>query len=97
MRHFGSVVRTDLVDVIQRGYDRAMSRIIASEFVGDQPPWFAALTFDQATEKPFSCPLVAAPLYQDINHIAVLIDGTPQILPLPLNRNKHFVDVPRVA
>ena len=35
VRHFGSVVRIDLVNVIHRGHDRAMCGVIASEFVRD--------------------------------------------------------------
>jgi hypothetical protein len=94
---FGSVVRIDVVDVLHRGHDRTMSRIITSQFVGHQPSGFPALAFDQATKKPFSCMLIAAVLHEDINDIAVLIDCTPEILPLALNRDKEFVDMPGVA
>jgi hypothetical protein len=45
VRDFGSVVRINLVDVIHRRHDRPMSGVIASEFIGDEPPWFAPLTF----------------------------------------------------
>ncbi len=34
VRHFRSIVRIDMIDVMHRGHDRTMSRIIASEFVG---------------------------------------------------------------
>ena len=44
VRGFGSVIRIDLVDVIYRGHDCTMSRVIASQFVGDQPPRFTSLT-----------------------------------------------------
>ena len=74
-----------------------MSGIIASEFVGHQPPGFTALAFDQATKKLFSRTLIATVLHENINAIAVLIDGTPQILALPLNGDKDFVDMPRIA
>jgi hypothetical protein len=74
-----------------------MSRIITSEFVGDQPAGFAPLAFEQATEKPFSSLLIAAALHENINDIAVLIDGSPQILLLSLNRDKHFVEMPGVT
>ena len=42
---FGSIVRIDVVDVIHHGHDCAMSGSIASQFIGDYPPWFAPLTF----------------------------------------------------
>ncbi len=94
---FGSVVRIDMVDVIHRGHDRPMSRIIAAKFVGDYPPRFPTLTFEQAVEKPFRGTLIAAALHQHINDIAVLINGTPEILALALDRDKHFVDMPHIA
>jgi hypothetical protein len=55
------------------------------------------LPFEQAAEKPFRRPLIAAALHEDINGIAVLIHGTPQILALPLNGDKDFVDMPDIA
>ncbi len=54
------------------------------------------MAFDQATKKPFSRTLIAAALHQNINAIAVLIDGTPQILALPLDGHKDFVDMPGI-
>ena len=45
VRDFSAVIRIDVVEVTHRGHDRAMSRIITSEFIGDQPPGFAPLTF----------------------------------------------------
>ena len=67
MRHFGAVVRINMVDVTHRRHDRPMSGIIASEFIGDQTPGFAPLTFEEATEKPFRCPLIATVFHQAIN------------------------------
>jgi len=74
-----------------------MSRIITAQFVGHQPARFPALAFEQATEKPFGCLLIAATLHQYINDIAVLIDSTPQILALPLNGDKDFINMPGIA
>jgi len=34
---------------------------------------------------------------QDVDHVAVLIHGTPQILPLALDSNEDLVQVPVVA
>jgi hypothetical protein len=40
---------------------------------------------------------VATTLHQNINRVAVLIDGTPQMLALPLNGDKDFVAMSRIA
>ncbi len=74
-----------------------MSRIIASEFVGHQPPGFSPLVFDETAEKPFGRALIAMALYENIKGIAVLIDRAPEILSLAMNRDKDFFDVPGIA
>jgi hypothetical protein len=55
------------------------------------------LAFEQAVGKAFSCPLIATALHQNINHIAILIDGLPQILAPSLNGDKPFINVPGVT
>jgi len=97
VRDFGSVIRIDVVDVIYRGHDRTMSSIITSEFIGDQPSRFTSLAFEKTAEKAFSRTLIATTLHENINAIAILIHGPPQILALPLNGDKDFVDMPRIA
>jgi len=55
------------------------------------------LAFDETTEKAFCSPPIAAALHQNINHIAILGNGTPEIVALALNCDKDFVDVPGFA
>ncbi len=74
-----------------------MSGVIASEFIGDQPARFTSLAFEKTAEKAFRGTLIAAALHENINGIAVLVHGTPQIVPFSLNRDKNFVDMPRIA
>jgi hypothetical protein len=33
----------------------------------------------------------------DVDHVAVLVDGPPEGLPLAANRHKAFLEMPRVA
>ncbi len=70
---------------------------VAPQLVGDQPPGLASLTLQQLTEEAFSCTPIAARLEQDVDHVAVLIDRTPEILPLPPDGHEEFVQVPGVA
>ena len=74
-----------------------MRGVIALEFVGHQPTWFTALAFEETAKEAFCSLPIASALHQDINGIAILIDGPPQILVFPLDGDKHFVEVPRVA
>jgi len=48
-------------------------------------------------EGAFGGPLVAPRLEKDIDHVAVLINGPPEILSAPLNGDEQFIQVPRVA
>ncbi len=36
-------------------------------------------------------------LNQDIDHISILINGTPEIVPLPLDHHEELVQVPGVS
>ena len=48
-------------------------------------------------EETFGDPLVAPRLQENVDHVAVLIDGPPRILSAPLNGDEQFVQVPGVA
>jgi hypothetical protein len=41
--------------------------------------------------------LIATRLHEDIHHIAILINRPPQLVLLPLNRNKDLIKVPGVT
>jgi hypothetical protein len=97
VRDFGAVIRIDVVDVLYRGHDRAMSGAIASEFVCDQPARFTSLAFEKTAEKAFSRTLIATALHQNINGIVVLINRTPQIVLVTVNRDKHFIEIPGIT
>ena len=97
MRHFGAVIGVDRIEMLHGRHRRAVSGIIASQFFSDEPAWFKTLPFQKPTEKPFSRLLIAPALHKNINHITILIHCSPQILSLPLDRDKDFVAMPRIA
>ncbi len=70
---------------------------IAPQLVGDHPPGTAALTLQQSTEEAFSCTPIAARLEQDVDHVAVLVDRTPEIALLATDVHEEFIQVPRIA
>ena len=57
--------------------------------------------FVNLTMPTIACPpgraRIPSRLEQDVNHVPVLVNGPPQILPLPLDRHEEFVQVPGVA
>ncbi len=70
---------------------------VAAELVCDQPARLAALSSQQLAEEPFGRPSIAPRLHQDVEHVAVLVHGTPQILLPPLDPHEQFVQIPGVA
>jgi len=59
--------------------------------------WFFFLTAQQSSKESFRGALITAWLYQDVDHVAVLIHGAPQILLLAIDSKKDFVQVPNIA
>ena len=55
------------------------------------------MSFQQLTEEPRGSPPIASGLDQEINHVAVLVNGPPHILVRALNVYEQFVQVPCVA
>jgi hypothetical protein len=55
------------------------------------------LAAQQSSKESFRGALITASLNQDVDHVAVLIYGTPKILLLAVDSNEDFVQVPNVA
>src|SRR5215813_12314692 len=75
----------------------ALRRAIAFEFIGDDHAWHVEHAFEELAEELLRRLLVAPALHQDVEDVVVLIDGAPQVMTLPLNGQKHLVEVPRVT
>ena len=78
-------------------YLRPMRDAIAAQLVRDKPIRRPLLLFEQLTNKPCGCSTVAPSLHQDIENVAVLVDGAPQILTSPLDLQEDLVQQPVVA
>jgi hypothetical protein len=55
------------------------------------------LAAQQSSKEPFRGEPITARLNQNVDHVAVLIHGTPQILLLAVDSNEDFVQVPNIA
>ncbi len=85
VRDFRPVVRIVAGVVNGTGHNSAVCGGITPQLVGHEPPGFASLTFQESTEEAVGDPLIATGLDQDVHSIPVLIDSSPEIMPLPLN------------
>jgi hypothetical protein len=66
-------------------------------FVGDDHPRYRAGRLHQAAEEAPGCGFVPAVLHEDIQHVAVLVDGPPHVLQLAVDLEEDLVQMPLVA
>ena len=74
---FGAIVLVSVRAMGDRRHDRSVRRPVAAQLVGDQPPRRTLLALQQLAKKACSRPTVATRLDEDIDDVAILIDGTP--------------------
>ena len=97
VRGFRAVVLV-LPGAVHHGrHDRAVRRRVAAQFIGDEPPRYPALVFQQLPKEARGGLPVASRLHEDVDHVAVLVHGAPQILPSALDRHEQLVQIPGVA
>jgi hypothetical protein len=53
--------------------------------------------FEQLAEKLLRRLLIASALHEDVEHMIVLVDSPPQVMPLTLNGEKYLIQVPLVT
>ncbi len=82
IRHFDAVFGIDGIDVLDGRHDLSVGGVITTEFVRKEPMWFFTLAFQQAAKEAFRSLFVASALHQNINGVAILIDGTPKVVAL---------------
>ena len=97
MRDFGSIVFVPLRGVNDRRHHDGVGRRVTAQLVRDQTPWRTALSLQELPEEAFGCMPIAPGLEEDVDYVAVLVDGPPEILLAPLDMYEQFVQVPRVA
>jgi hypothetical protein len=77
--------------------DLALGSSVALEFVGDDHARDVGPSLEQLAEELLGGALIPAALHQDIQHIAVLIHGPPEIMPLARDRETHLIHMPLVS
>ena len=71
--------------------DLAFSGAIGSEFIRHEDSGRVAQTLQQLAKEALDRFLVAAALDQPIEHVAMLINGSPEVVPFASIADKHFV------
>ena len=80
-----------------RRHDDSVRCRVASELIAHEPPRLTALTLEKLAKESLCRTAIAPLLDENIDEIAILIDGTPQILPMAANRDEDLVEMPDIA
>ena len=91
MRHLREVVRIAPGIVNDRRHDRAVGCSVASELVGNEAARLRTLALQQLAEESPCSGRVSSTLDREVDQVAVLIDGTPKRMTLPLDRDEDLV------
>jgi hypothetical protein len=85
---FRSIVESFVLPMLHAWQDLAFGCSIALQFVGDDHAWDVLESFEELPKKASRRVCVPSALDEDIEHVAVLIHGSPQIIPLSTDREK---------
>jgi hypothetical protein len=72
-------------------------RPIALQLIGDDHAWDILLALKDLAAEFLGGDLIAPSLYQNIEHVPVLVDGAPEVMPFAVDAENHSIQVPRVA
>ena len=97
MRVSGAVVQVPTGSVLDLGEHLALRHAVTPQAIGDQALGFVLQPSEQALEEPFGGGGIPAILDQDVEHDAVLVHRTPEIMQLAIDLQKYLIEVPGVA
>ena len=97
MRVFGSIVLPQPL-LMRAGQSQTPEGAgVGAQLVGDQQLGSEALLLEQLAHQSQGRPSVPPTLNQHVEHLAFVVNGTPQIHPLAVDPHHHFVEVPATA
>jgi hypothetical protein len=91
------IVQVAVLAVFHAGHELPLRCPLARQLIRDDHPRDIAQTLEQLAEELFCCGLIATALNQNIQHVAVLIHRTPEVMALPLDGQKDFIQVPFIS
>ena len=78
-------------------HDHPVRGTVAPEAIGDETAGDTAAPLEQLAKEPHGGVAIPAGLEQDVDDLAVLVDGPPEVLTLATNRHEQFLEMPRVT
>ena len=96
MRVLATIIEGATLAMLHPGQDLTLRRAIALQLLGDDHPWHVLQTLEQRAKKLLRRVRIAPALHQNVEDIIVLVHRTPERMALPVDRQKHFIQVPLV-
>ncbi len=97
MRILRSIVESLMLPVLNTRHDFSFRRAVAPQLVGDDHARHVPQTLQQLTEEALGGFLIPATLNQNVQHVAILVHGSPQVMILATDLDEYFIEVPLVA
>jgi len=94
---FSAVIQALVLAVLNAWHQLFAGCFVALELIGDDDPRDVTQAFEELAEKAFGGTLVAARLNQDVQHITVLIDLSPEVVASAIDAEIDLVQMPLVA
>src|SRR4051812_25173348 len=79
------------------GQDLAMRDTVAAQAVGDEAPGFVLQPVQQSLEEALRRRSVPSALDQNVEHNAMLVDSTPEVMKRAVDPDEHLIQVPGVT
>jgi hypothetical protein len=94
---FRAVIEVHVLAVLHARQNLLLGCAIALQLVGNDHSRHVPAPFEELAEELLGRMLVPPALHQDIEHSPVLIHGLPEIMALPIDREKDFIEIPLVT
>ncbi len=97
VRILRTVILPLLLEVFDTRYDFLLGHLIALELIGDDHARHVLQTLQELAEELLRGSQISAALDEDVQHVAVLIHRTPQVMGTAVDLDEDFIHVPLVT
>jgi hypothetical protein len=90
VRDFTAVIQISTLPVFNTRQDLAFGSAIGSKFIRHDNPRHVAQTFKQLSEEALGSLCIPAALNQHIEHVAMLVNGSPEVVQFASDAHEHL-------
>ncbi len=93
---FTAVVEGAALPVFDPRQDLPLRRPVALQLIGNDDAGHVLEPFEQLAKELLGRLLITPALDQDVEHVVVLANSTPQVMAFAIDREKHLIEMPFV-